>query len=294
MQGSALTGWRKIASAVWDPPNDPQIYGQFEVDATQLSSFIAELHASGARVTPTHLMGRALARALVAVPTLNVRLLAGRAVPRERIEVFFITSVGAGHDLSGVKIGDVDKKSALDVARELDERASALRRGDDRAFGRSKRLLEHLPRLLLRVLLHAAIIVVGDHAKNLTSLGLSAMPFGSAMVSSVGMLGLPGGFTPLAWIYRVPVIVLVGEVTKKPVAVDDRVEIRPMLPITATIDHRYADGAEIAAALRAFRDYLEDPAAFEPALAPASGQVELRSGINVSPSFERSLPKVGT
>jgi pyruvate dehydrogenase E2 component (dihydrolipoamide acetyltransferase) len=53
----------------------------------------------------------------------------------------------------------------------------------------------------------------------------------------------------------------------KPVAIDGRVEVRPVLPITATIDHRYADGAQIAKALRAFRAYLARPAQFEPAFA---------------------------
>jgi pyruvate/2-oxoglutarate dehydrogenase complex dihydrolipoamide acyltransferase (E2) component len=88
-------------------------------------------------------------------------------------------------------------------------------------------------------------------------------------VSSVGMLGLPHGFAPLAWMYDVPILLLVGEIADQPVAVEGRVEVRPMLPITATIDHRYVDGWHIATAMRAFREYLADPARFEPTLAIA-------------------------
>jgi pyruvate dehydrogenase E2 component (dihydrolipoamide acetyltransferase) len=83
------------------------------------------------------------------------------------------------------------------------------------------------------------------------------------MVSSVGMLGLPMGFTPLVWMYAVPAIVLLGEILEKPVAIEGRVEVRKILPITATIDHRYVDGAELGLALRAFREYLENPTEFE-------------------------------
>ena len=89
---------------------------------------------------------------------------------------------------------------------------------------------------------------------------------GSAMVSSVGMLGLPRGFAPLAWMYDVPVLVLVGEITQQPVVVAGRVEVRDVLPITATIDHRYVDGWQIAKLMRAFRDYLATPQQFEPAI----------------------------
>ena len=45
--------------------------------------------------------------------------------------------------------------------------------------------------------------------REIAALGLHPTPFGSAMVSSVGMLGLPQGFAPLAWRYDVPALVLV-------------------------------------------------------------------------------------
>ena len=35
-----LKGWRKIANAMWRGPDDPQIYGALEIDATALVRFI--------------------------------------------------------------------------------------------------------------------------------------------------------------------------------------------------------------------------------------------------------------
>jgi pyruvate dehydrogenase E2 component (dihydrolipoamide acetyltransferase) len=124
--------------------------------------------------------------------------------------------------------------------------------------------METLPRPVLKVALRIATWIAGQRGRDIPALGVTRTPFGSAMVSSVGMLGLPIGFTPLAWMYTVPAIVLLGKIIDKPVAVAGRVEVRPVLPISATIDHRYADGAELAEALGAFRAYLEDPAQFEP------------------------------
>jgi chloramphenicol O-acetyltransferase len=42
-----------------------------------------------------------------------------------------------------------------------------------------------------------------------------------------------------------------------------------VIPLTATIDHRYVDGFHISRAMSALRSYLEDPAAFEPAFGSA-------------------------
>ena len=47
-------------------------------------------------------------------------------------------------------------------------------------------------------------------------------------------------------------------------AIDGRVEVRPVLPLTATIDHRYADGWHISQLIRPFKVYLNDPATYEP------------------------------
>jgi len=264
MKGKRLTGWRRIATALWRAPSDPQIYGILEIDATALLDFVRAARERGHRVTPTHLAGRAVGMALRTVPDLNVRLIGDRAISRESIDVFFITAVSNGHDLTGTKITSIDEKPAVEVAKELAAKSHSLRQGEDRGFARAKQVMDALPLPLLRLALRLGAWLAGDLGWNVPGLGVSAAPFGSAMVSSVGMLGLPVGFSPLVWMYRVPLIVLIGEIADKPVAVDGRVEVRPVLPVTATIDHRYVDGAHLAAALKSFREYLTSPASFEP------------------------------
>jgi len=267
VRGARVTGWRRIASALWSAPNDPQIFGALDIDAAPIRAFIADARAAGHHVTPTHLVGRALACALSAVPEVNVQIRGGRAIPRATVDVFFITAVEGGHDLSGVKIANVDRCTAVDVARELADRGRRLKAGDDPEFARTKRLMDALPPRALRVALRAGALVTQVLQRDIPQLGLHRAPFGSAMVSSVGMLGLPQGFVPLAWMYDVPVLVLAGELTRKPVVVDGRIEAREVLPLTATIDHRYADGWHISRLMTAFREYLATPERFEPAVA---------------------------
>ena len=90
------------------------------------------------------------------------------------------------------------------------------------------------------------------------------------MVTSVGMFGVQKAYGPLAPLYRIPILALVSEVTKKPVVIDDEIVARPILTVTATMDHRYLDGAHAARLARSVRSYLENPAAFEPVPVPGS------------------------
>ena len=261
-----VSGWRKLAGASWGRPMDPQFFGDLELDAGPLLRYLAEARqASGEHVTMTHLIGRAVAHGLAVVPELRVRLAHGRVYDRDSVDVFFIVATGGGHELTGVKVRDADRKSAVEIAAELNRRYAAIEAGDDPDLGRSKALLSKLPPGMLRMGLRLGAWLTSDLDLDLSRLGMPRQAFGGAMITSVGMWGIGHAYSPLAHYYRVPVLVLVGAVRKAPTVVDDAVVIRPMLTITATFDHRYVDGYHAAQFAEAVRSYCADPAKFEPA-----------------------------
>ena len=262
-----LTGWRRIAASVWHAPSDPQIYGTLDVDAAPITRLIDTAREQGVHLTPTVVVGRGIAHALREVPDLNVRIIGGNAIPRKTIDVFFIAAVGGGGDLSGVKVEDVEHKSAIDVARELADRASRMKRGDDPDFLKTKNLMERLPMPILRRVMRLSAFAANRLDISIPALGIHRSPFGSAMITSVGMFGLPGGFAPISWLYEVPILLTVGRIGDRPVCEGGRVIARPTLPLSATIDHRFVDGWHISRAMKAFQAYLAAPEAFEPQIA---------------------------
>lgn len=266
-----MSGWRKVAPAIWSHPRDPQIYGELDVDATPILRFIEEARAAdGAHVTVTHVVGRAIAFTLARHPDLNCSLARRRFVQRETVDISFVVAVDGGRDLSSVKVRNADRKSAVEIARELAERASRVRSGDDAEFGGAKRLIDRTPTGLLHLGFRAADWITGDLRIDLRRWGLPRDGFGSAMVTSVGMFGVQRAYAPLSPYYRVPFIALVTEISERPVALDGEVVVRPMLGITATMDHRYLDGAHAARLANTLREYLADPAAHEPAVRTSS------------------------
>jgi pyruvate/2-oxoglutarate dehydrogenase complex dihydrolipoamide acyltransferase (E2) component len=57
----------------------------------------------------------------------------------------------------------------------------------------------------------------------------------------------------------VPVYVLVGAIKQQPAVVDGQIVPRPLLTITATIDHRFIDGFQGGTLAKVVRQVLEDP-----------------------------------
>jgi pyruvate dehydrogenase E2 component (dihydrolipoamide acetyltransferase) len=269
VRASRVTGWRKLAWSAWGAPSDPQFFGDLDIDAGALQEYVRQVRdESGVHVTVTHLVGRAVAHGLTAVPELGVRLARGREYPRETTDIFFIVAAEAG-ELTGCKIVRADEKSVVDVARELESATTAIGAGSDDSFGRAKRMLALLPPGALRWGLRISAWLTSDRNLDLPALGMPRQAFGGAMITSVGMWGIAHAYSPLAAYYRVPVLVLVGAVTQRPVARAGQVVVRPMLTLTATFDHRYVDGSHAARFARAVLEYCAHPARFEPDVAPA-------------------------
>lgn len=263
MGSRKLHGWRKLAGAFWGAPSDPQFYGDLEVDAGTLLEHLHQVRErTGVRVTVTHAVGRAVAHGLTAVPELRVRLAHGREHPRPTTDVFFIIA-GEKDELTGCKVERVDEKSLGEIAEELEASRAVLASGADESFGRAKRVLDTLPPRVLRAVIRVSAWLTSDLDLDLPALGVRRQAFGSAMITSVGMWGITRAYSPLASYYRVPVLVLVGAVTHKPVAVSGQVVVRPILTLTATFDHRYADGAQAARFAAAVKDALTDPEQLE-------------------------------
>jgi pyruvate/2-oxoglutarate dehydrogenase complex dihydrolipoamide acyltransferase (E2) component len=256
-------GWRKIATSVWGWPRDPQVYGRMEFDGEPVLEAVRVLRErTGVHVTTTHIVTRALALAFRDNPTMNTRLARGRFLPRDSVDIFVIVASAGGGDLSGVKVRRADEKTAAQIAREMEEGVEEARAGRGE-LDRAKRMMEILPPRMLGLALRTSAFLTSNLHLDMRRMGMPREAFGSAMVTNVGAFGITEGWAPLSPIYRVPMIVLAGEIERKPWAVDDRVEVRPVLPLTATIDHRWVDGFGIAGVVETFKKYLANPLASE-------------------------------
>ncbi len=267
--GKPLTSTRrKLAIATWAAPREGNIYGKLTVDAGPALAFLDKVRAqTGEKVTITHLVGRAVALALAQAPTLNGRIVWGKYRPFDTVDVAFLVALDEGKDLAKAKVERADHKTTAEIARDLRERAEKLRAGKDRDFEKSKGLVRLLPSWMLRRVLAFIGWLTAAVGVGLPGAGLERFPFGSCIVTSVGMFGLDEAFVPPTPFARVPLYVLVGAVRDRAVVKDGQVVAQPQLTVTATIDHRFIDGFQGGVLARIIREVLENPERFDP-LAP--------------------------
>ncbi len=235
------------------------MYGSLEIDATEARELVAELRArSGTRVTITHLVGRAIALAIRERPEVNAIVRLGRPFRRDSIDVFFQIAFEGGEDLNGQKITRADEKTVVEIARELDQAAAAVRAR--RAEGvRTASTFSKLPPSLTGLAMRVGAFATYELGLDLSRVGVPYDAFGSAMVTNVGGFGITSGFAPLLPFSRAPIILLVGEIHDRPVVRDGQVVVRPILPVGATFDHRLLDGFQAGKLAARFRAILERP-----------------------------------
>jgi pyruvate/2-oxoglutarate dehydrogenase complex dihydrolipoamide acyltransferase (E2) component len=266
---SPVSLWRRIAQAAWQPTDDPRIHALLDFDVTNALDYLVKVRReSGSHVTLTHLVAKAIALAIREYPLLNGVIRCGRFHRRKTIDVFVLAArekqadeVTRGGGLSGVKISEADKQSLPQMADFLARRVDLVRKKQDPVWDPIQASLEYVPGVLLRPLLKTLNFLSVDLDLDLSGLGFPYDPFGSAIVSNVGMLGLSQGLAPFFPLARCPLLISVGEVRPKALVVKGRVAARPTLTLGITADHRFVDGLGAARVVPRLREVLENPQA---------------------------------
>ena len=261
-------GWRRLAFATWRAPlPDPALRGHLVIDATPALAFIDRVRAvSGAHVTLTHLVVKAVARALAANPEVNVRRRLGLLVPRDTVDVGLIIAFDEGRQQAALTLAGPAGKPVAEIARETAQGAARLREARSAELARAGRVMDWLPLPVLRAGMRFFSWLSADLGVDLTRFGfpeygMRAGGFGSALVTAVGMLGLEHGSPLLSPLSRVPVAVLVGRVGERALVVDGELRVRPAFDLSFTADHRFVDGWHAGRLAAVIEEYFADPGA---------------------------------
>ena len=269
-----LGSFRRFAMATWKDAPDGRIYGTMLFDVSKAVALAKRVEAEqGVKLTMGHFVGKGVALALREVPQFNAKLIWGTFYEKETVDAYFQVDMDAGDDLSGVVVERADEKSVVEIANELRAKAERLRKGQDDQYEKTQKgVFGLLPWWLLRPLLAVLIFIQYNLGIDLRWFGLKAKPdpFGTVMITNVGMFGIDIAYAPLVPTSRVPLVVLVGRVQDQALVVDGKIEIRPVLTASGTFDHRYGDGAHIGRIVRAVRRFVEDPFVDAPAATAAA------------------------
>jgi pyruvate dehydrogenase E2 component (dihydrolipoamide acetyltransferase) len=237
--------FRRIAASMWGKPRDPSIYGFVDIDVSETLTFIEEHRArTGQRLTMTHVVASAVARAFADNPELNAKVrFTGRIEERETIDLVISVARDNGRDLSAARVDAADTLALDALIEQVDHQIERTREGRDEDYERSRGTMAALPWFCVKPLLWLTDVVTNELNLHLPKLGMPRDPFGTAVITNVGMFGIDTAFAPFVPLGRAPMLLLVTAVKDRVIAVDGAPAVRPVLRLCATFDHRVVDGA---------------------------------------------------
>jgi len=259
------SAYRRIAAVAWDAPNDPHVYGTMEIRAEALEAWIQKKRAeTGEKITLTHAVGRAVAMVIAKHRDLNALVRFGNLQQRKDVDVFVQvvvedeTNIGRA-DLSGVKFKNADKLDVVAMCKVLRDRAGKIRKGEDAEFNQTKASLSSMPGWVLRPLLKVLDFLQYTLNINPKFLGTPGDPFGSAMVTNVGVFGLTVGYAPFFPLARSPIILTLGCIEDRAVVENGAIVPGRVLYLNGTFDHRVVDGYHAGIIAKEMRALLGNP-----------------------------------
>lgn len=255
--------WRKISLGTWRITGDSSVYGMTEINVEKALTYLEKLGKDGGeKLTLTHYVARAVALTFRDHPEINSIVRWGKLYRRSDVDIFLHVAMDTkGEDLSGIVIRNLDRKSLLEVGKELNQSVKTLKVHGDPAFNKIKKTIRFVPSFVLRHALDLVGFIL--YSLNLWSplLNVNRDPFGSAMVTNIGSLGADFAFTPIPYYSRVPFILSIGAIKKAPWVnpETDSLEVARLCKIGVTFDHRIIDGVHAANMSKTFKRYMENP-----------------------------------
>ncbi len=258
-----MSAFRKIAIGTWQTAYDPSIYGTMRLRMDKAVDYIEQFRAkTGLKLTPTHLVTKAVALALKACPDANAILRFNRIYVRETIDISLLVLIEQDDriDLSAVKLERVDELSLPDMVKRLDAHVAKIRARKDKVLEKTRKSMLRIPFLIINFFMKMLSFFAYTLNWNMQAFGVPKDAFGGAIVTSIGSLGLDIGYVPIVPYSRVPIYAAPGAIQDSPVVDDEgKLAIGKMMNLNATFDHRVVDGAHAAIMARTIREVFENP-----------------------------------
>jgi pyruvate/2-oxoglutarate dehydrogenase complex dihydrolipoamide acyltransferase (E2) component len=247
---------RLVTAAVRAGRRIQPMHGLVDVDGSEPRRLLA---ASDPPLSTTAFVVASVARAVAAHPAVHAyRDWRGRLVRHRHVDVQTLIEVETEQGPFGLVhvVRDADLRTAADISTELRRVQRDPRRAPTGwALTRLAPLGGHVPGLFPAMY---AVMSRSVRARQAT---------GTVQVTAVGMFAGGAGFA-IAPPTLASLTVVVGGLSRRPRAVGDRVEVRDVLDLTVSIDHRVVDGAPAARFVADLRRRLEDPAVAAATIAP--------------------------
>lgn len=258
-QENLNTDWRKVASTIYKKPVDSKIFGQSEIDVTDIEKFVSQQRMNGLKITLTHIFALIIGRCLkTQTPQLNTYIRRGKIKSRPSVDAM-VSVLQADGGMGSVKVENVSGMTLTGLEKLLKQEISRSRKGDENQNMKKKDILASIPWPFRYWFFKLYSLFTIKWGMSIPGLGISPHSFGSFVLTNIGSIGLDTGFPALLPSSNVAFVFVMGGIQKKPVVINNEIVIRRMMSITVVIDHRLADASHGGTLLRFIKDAIRKP-----------------------------------
>lgn len=252
------TNWRKVASTIYQKPVDSKIYGTVDLDVTDVEKYISKKRKEGVKTTLTYLLTLIIGRSIRQEGMeLNSYVRRGKIVQREQVDAT-VSVLLPGGQMGSVKVENADQLTIEELSAVIGKQIAESRKGSESDAMQSKSLLSSVPWPFRNWLFKFYRMLTVKWGISIPGTGLDANSFGSYLVSNIGTVGLDTGYGSLLPSSNISFVMVLGNVIKKPVVINDEIVIRRVMQISATLDHRVVDGSHGGKMFRGIKHYLKN------------------------------------
>lgn len=253
------TDWRKTASTIYQKPTDSKIFGSVEIDITELDAYIKKRRSEGLKITLTHIVTLATARAIAQhIPAFNTYIQRGNVKQFEQLDAM-ISVLQRDGQMSSTKLLNADKLSLQASVEALQTNIFQTRNG--KSVTKGKNTLAYIPWPFRNWVFSTIKKLTVDWGLNI--FGLSANQYGTFIVSNIGTLGLDMGYPALLPTANVSFVLIIGGVRQKPWVVNNEVVPRTIVSLGAAIDHRIVDASHAGKLFYHLKQFFKNPEILE-------------------------------
>jgi pyruvate dehydrogenase E2 component (dihydrolipoamide acetyltransferase) len=129
--------FRKVAMGSWKTAKDPSVYAFLEINMQKALDLLPEYSQKHqVKITPSHLVGRALTYAMQRRPEINGMIRFWRIYLRQNVDLFFQVNIPGKEDktkeanLAGTVVRNAQTLTLADVSKNLSVQAQKMKTGD--------------------------------------------------------------------------------------------------------------------------------------------------------------------
>lgn len=180
----------KIRMATWDPPTEGNCYVKIEVNLTKADEFIKKKSSGEVKVTYTHIALKAIGLAFKQSQRTCGKIVFGRFVPLEDVDIFTLVDVEGGKDLAGLCVKKCDKLNIPQIADQLKGKVSKIKTAKDATIKKQTGAASLLPSVLVQLISQAVSFITYNLNLPIPPLNFEPNHFGTILLTNVS--SMPG------------------------------------------------------------------------------------------------------